>query len=127
MEKLPKFQPNTVEDIEIIERDETEATTLGQCCDNNSIGEDVERKESHENQVKKEIVHGGIYESILQFCAIGIMAYLGAYLRVGIMYYRIWKTETNYVSSFIPSIPQLQLKAISHLPSSFSVSCIHKF
>ena len=43
------------------------------------------------------IQHGGVYETWLQFCAIGLMAYIGAYIRVGIMYYRIWRTETNYV------------------------------
>lgn len=36
--------------------------------------------------------------SFIQFCAIGFAALLGAYIRVGISYYRIWKTETNYVS-----------------------------
>eukprot|EP01031_Cornospumella_fuschlensis_P034335 gene34335-41562_t len=32
----------------------------------------------------------------IQFCAKAFAALLGAYIRVGISYYRIWKIETNY-------------------------------
>jgi hypothetical protein len=39
-------------------------------------------------------------EALLLFCAIGIAAYVGSLIRVGISYYRIWKTETNYVRLF---------------------------
>ncbi len=40
----------------------------------------------------------GIIESLLIFIGIGIGAYVGVFIRVGISYYKIWKTETNYVS-----------------------------
>ena len=37
-------------------------------------------------------------ERVLLFFAISIGAYLGSYIRFGMSYYKIWHTETNYVS-----------------------------
>jgi hypothetical protein len=37
------------------------------------------------------------HENILLFLGISVAAYCGAYIRVGIGYYEIWRIETNYV------------------------------
>ncbi len=40
------------------------------------------------------------FEHILLFMGISLGAYIGSFIRIGISYYKIWRTETNYVSSF---------------------------
>jgi hypothetical protein len=37
-------------------------------------------------------------ENILLFMGISLGAYIGSFIRIGVTYYKIWKTETNYVS-----------------------------
>ena len=39
-------------------------------------------------------------ERLLTFLAIAVAAYIGAYIRIGISFYKIWKIETSYVSVF---------------------------
>ena len=37
------------------------------------------------------------FASFLLFCGIGTAAIIGAYIRVGVSYFKIWRIETNYV------------------------------
>ena len=48
------------------------------------------------SEIKAEVSTNSEY--IFQFCGIAIAAILGAYIRIGIQYYKLWRTETNYVS-----------------------------
>ena len=43
-------------------------------------------------------------DSIVLFCGIALAAVIGGYTRVGVGYYRIWRTETNYVWQLIISL-----------------------
>jgi hypothetical protein len=74
--------------------------------------ENFEVESSSTKEVKRKVV---LNNELLIFCGISICAVIGAYLRVGVSYFKIWHTETNYVSRF----PRC---GVSHL-SFFSVSC----
>jgi hypothetical protein len=41
-------------------------------------------------------LHAYIYEGFLIWCGISIAAYFGAYIRVGISYFKVWKFESNF-------------------------------
>ena len=63
---------------------------------------DDARADSAEPKREKhiQVEDRGWYESIILFLGIAVAAILGAYVRIGIGYYKIWRTETNYVSFF---------------------------
>ena len=48
-------------------------------------------------------------ERLFQFCGIAIAAIFGAYVRIGIQYYKLWRIETNYVSFLLVSCTSAKL------------------
>ncbi len=58
-------------------------------------------QERVENSSYLERLKLDLGENVLTFMAICVAAYVGSFIRVGISYYRIWKTETNYVSDVV--------------------------
>lgn len=48
--------------------------------------------------IKHRVTHI-VYERFLFHCGIAFAAIIGSFMRIGISYFKIWKTETNYVST----------------------------
>lgn len=46
----------------------------------------------------EEIKQNDYFEALLIACGLSIAAFFGVFIRAGIQYYKIWRTETNYVS-----------------------------
>ena len=63
---------------------------------------DVQLVDKHqiedENKAAEIAVTNIRIENVLLICGIALAAYTGAYIRLAIDYYKIWKTEMNYVS-----------------------------
>lgn len=66
----------------------------------NSFGEEkiTEEVETGENLEKRDPYFSKIIwiDELLLFCGISVAAIFGAFIRIGISYYNIWRIETNY-------------------------------
>jgi hypothetical protein len=60
-------------------------------------------KKSKKETSKKHQEPMNLFNSFLTFFGISIGAIFGVFVRIGFGYYKIWKTDTNYVS--LPSLP----------------------
>lgn len=49
---------------------------------------------NHDDKAKSKVRN--IYDHLLLWCGIGVLSYVGAYIRVGVYYYRMRGAETNY-------------------------------
>lgn len=61
---------------------------------------EMERPSSKINHADAGTINRKTYRQIAIVLSLAVFSYIGAFIRVGFSYYRIWKSsETNYVSS----------------------------
>lgn len=61
---------------------------------------EMERPSSKNNELNAPKDSDKMYRQVAILLSLAMFSYIGAFIRVGFSYYRIWKSsETNYVSS----------------------------